>query len=132
MFNDTVSDMLTRLRNAILAKHQVVEIPFTKMNRNIAKILFEEGFIQKVEDIGETVNMQMLVSLKYRGKYSQSVIHSLQRISKPGLRVYANTKELPKVLGGLGIAVISTSRGLMTDSNARIQGLGGEVLCYIW
>lgn len=132
MVNDTISDMLTRLRNSNLAKHQVVQIPATKMTRNIANILLEEGFIQSVEQIGEGFNRQLLLSLKYKGKNREPVITSLKRISKPGLRVYANKKELPRVLGGLGIAVISTSHGVMNDTNARNRGLGGEVLCYIW
>jgi small subunit ribosomal protein S8 len=130
--NDTISDMLTRLRNANLAKHQIVEVPATRMTRNIANILLEEGFIQNFEEVGETFNTQLLVSLKYKGKTRQPIITALKRVSKPGLRVYANRKELPRVLGGLGIAVISTSQGVMTDNKARHQGLGGEVLCYIW
>ena len=132
MVNDTISDMLTRLRNANLAKHQVVEVPSTKMTRNIAGILLEEGFIQSFEEVGENFNAQLLLSLKYKGKNRQPVITALRRISKPGLRVYANRKELTRVLGGLGIAVMSTSQGVMTDSKARHQGLGGEVLCYVW
>ena len=132
MVNDTISDMLTRLRNANLAKHPVVEVPSTKMTRNIAGILLEEGFIQSFEEVGENFNAQLLLSLKYKGKNRQPVITALRRISKPGLRVYANRKELPRVLGGLGIAVMSTSQGVMTDSKARHQGLGGEVLCYVW
>jgi len=124
--------MLTRLRNANLAKHQIVEVPCTKMTRNIASILLEEGFIQNIEEVGNTFNMQLLLSLKYMGKTRQPIITSLRRVSKPGLRVYANRKELPRVLGGLGIAVISTSQGVMTDNKARHQGLGGEVLCYVW
>jgi small subunit ribosomal protein S8 len=130
--NDTISDMLTRLRNANLAKHQIVEVPSTKMTRNIAGILLEEGFIQNIEEIGESFNSQLLLSLKYKGKHREPVITALRRVSKPGLRVYANRKELPRVLGGLGIAVISTSQGVMTDNKARHQGLGGEVLCYVW
>jgi small subunit ribosomal protein S8 len=124
--------MLTRLRNANLAKHQIVEVPSTKMTRNIASILLEEGFIQSFEEIGENFNAQLLLSLKYKGKNRQPVITALRRVSKPGLRDYANRKELPRVLGGLGIAVMSTSQGVMTDSKARHQGLGGEVLCYVW
>jgi small subunit ribosomal protein S8 len=102
------------------------------MTRNIANILLEEGFIQNFEEVGETFNTQLLVSLKYKGKTRQPIITALKRVSKPGLRVYANRKELPRVLGGLGIAVISTSQGVMTDNKARHQGLGGEVLCYVW
>jgi small subunit ribosomal protein S8 len=124
--------MLTRLRNANLAKHQIVEVPSTKMTRNIASILLEEGFIQAFEEVGESFNSQLLLSLKYKGKHREPVITALRRVSKPGLRVYANRKELPRVLGGLGIAVISTSQGVMTDNKARHQGLGGEVLCYVW
>ena len=132
MVNDTISDMLTRLRNANLAKHQIVEVPSTKMTRNIASILLEEGFIQSFEEVGESFTSQLLLSLKYKGKHREPVITALRRVSKPGLRVYANRKELPRVLGGLGIAVISTSQGVMTDNKARHQGLGGEVLCYVW
>lgn len=132
MVNDTISDMLTRLRNANLARHQIVQVPATKMTRNIANILFEEGFIHNFEETGEDFSKQLLLSLKYKGKHRQPIIKALKRVSKPGLRVYANRKELPRVLGGLGIAVISTSQGVMTDNKARHQGLGGEVLCYIW
>ena len=132
MVNDTISDMRTRLRNANLAKHQIVEVPSTKMTRNIASILLEEGFIQGFEEVGESFSSQLLLSLKYKGKNREPVITALRRVSKPGLRVYANRKELPRVLGGLGIAVISTSQGVMTDNKARHQGLGGEVLCYVW
>jgi small subunit ribosomal protein S8 len=130
--NDTISDMLTRVRNANLARHQIVQVPATKMTKNIAAVLLEEGFIQSVENIEETLSNELLISLKYKGKNRQPVISSLKRVSKPGLRIYANQKELPRVLGGLGIAIISTSKGVMTDSKARSQGLGGEVLCYIW
>jgi small subunit ribosomal protein S8 len=130
--NDTIADMLTRVRNANLARHQIVQVPSTKMTTNIASVLLEEGFIQNFEEVGEPLNKQLLLSLKYKGKEREPVITALKRISRPGLRVYANRKELPRVLGGLGIAVISTSRGVLTDNKARHQGLGGEVLCYIW
>jgi len=130
--NDTIADMLTRVRNANLAGHQIVQIPATKMTKNIANVLQQEGFVQSVEEIGDNLAKQLLISLKYKGKTREPVITALQRISKPGLRVYAPQKELPRVLGGLGIAVISTSKGVMTDNNARSQNLGGEVLCYIW
>ena len=132
MVNDTIADMLTRVRNANLARHQVVQVPSTKMTKNIANVLLEEGFIQNFEEVGENINRQLLLSLKYKGKEREPVITSLKRISRPGLRVYANRKELPRVLGGLGIAVISTSQGVLTDKKARHEGLGGEVLCYIW
>nr|YP_009390077.1 30S ribosomal protein S8 [Sheathia arcuata]ART65442.1 30S ribosomal protein S8 [Sheathia arcuata] len=124
--------MLTRIRNANLAKHQIVQVPATKMTRNIVQVLKEEGYIEYFEEINEILQTFLLISLKYKGKKRESVITSLKRISKPGLRVYANHKEIPKVLGGLGIAIISTSRGVMTDRQARHNGLGGEVLCYIW
>jgi|TARA_B100001142_G_C14310373_1_gene646398 small subunit ribosomal protein S8 len=130
--NDTIADMLTRIRNANLARHQIVQVPSTKMTRNLASVLQEEGFIQSFEEVGEDITKQLLLSLKYKGKEREPVITSLKRISRPGLRVYANRKELPRVLGGLGIAIISTSQGVLTDNKARHQGLGGEVLCYIW
>ena len=132
MVNDTIADMLTRVRNANLARHQVVQVPSTKMTRNIAQVLSEEGFIQTYEEVGEGLGKQLLLSLKYKGRDREPVITALKRISRPGLRVYANRKELPRVLGGLGIAVISTSKGVLTDNKARHQGVGGEVLCYIW
>ena len=132
MVNDTIADMLTRVRNANLARHKIVQIPSTKMTRNIASVLIEEGFIQDFGEIGEGINRQLLLSLKYKGKEGEPVITSLKRISRPGLRVYANRKEIPRVLGGLGVAIISTSKGVLTDNKARHQGVGGEVLCYIW
>lgn len=132
MVNDTIADMLTRIRNATLAQHHIVQVPATKMTKNIIKVLREEGFIYDFEETGENLQKYLLISLKYKGKYKKSVIKSLKRISKPGLRVYANHRELPKVLGGIGVAIISTSKGVMTDRNARHYGLGGEVLCYIW
>lgn len=129
--NDTIADMLTRIRNANLARHQTTQIPATKMTRSIAKVLQEEGFIAEIEEIEEGVKRNLTVSLKYK-KNRQPLITALKRVSKPGLRVYSNRKELPRVLGGIGIAIISTSSGIMTDREARRQGLGGEVLCYIW
>nr|YP_009369906.1 30S ribosomal protein S8 [Boldia erythrosiphon]ARO90594.1 30S ribosomal protein S8 [Boldia erythrosiphon] len=132
MVNDRISDMLTRIRNANLAKHQIVQIPSTKMTRNIVKVLREEGFIDNFEEIGQNLQLYLLISLKYKGKKRHPVLTSLKRVSKPGLRVYANHKDLPRVIGGLGIAIISTSQGIMTDRNARYNNIGGEVLCYIW
>ena len=132
MINDTIADMLTRIRNANLAKHQIVQVPSTKMTKNILQVLREEGFIYEFEEIGENLKNHIIISLKYKGKNKKPVITELKRISKPGFRVYANHKELPKVLGGIGIAIISTSQGIMTDKNARHFGLGGEVLCYVW
>jgi small subunit ribosomal protein S8 len=130
--NDTIAYMLTRVRNANLARHKIVQIPSTKMTRSITSVLLEEGFIENFEEIGDGINRQILLSLKYKGREGEPVITSLKRISRPGLRVYANRKELPRVLGGLGVAIISTSKGVLTDNKARHQGLGGEVLCYIW
>ncbi|NJN56072.1 MAG: 30S ribosomal protein S8 [Leptolyngbyaceae cyanobacterium SL_5_9] len=130
--NDTIADMLTRIRNATLARHQTTEVPSTRMTRDIARVLREEGFIADFTESGEGVKRNLVLSLKYRGKNRRPIINTLKRVSKPGLRVYSNRKELPRVLGGIGIAIISTSSGIMTDRDARRQGLGGEVLCYIW
>ena len=130
--NDTIADMLTRIRNANLARHQTVEIPSTKMTRSIAKVLQDEGFIESHAQAGEDVQRKLIITLKYRGKSRDPIIKNLKRISRPGLRVYSNRKELPRVLGGIGIAIISTSSGIMTDRDARQQGIGGEVLCYVW
>ena len=130
--NDIISDMLTRIRNANLAKHQIVSIPATKITRNITKVLQKEGFIYEFEEIDQNLKNYILISLKYKGKKKMPIITELKRISKPGLKVYANHKELPKVLGGIGIAIISTPQGIMTDKNARHIGIGGEVLCYVW
>ncbi len=130
--NDTISDMLTRIRNSCMAQHSTTKVPATKMTRNIAKVLKEEGFVGEFEETGEGVQKYLVISLKYKGKNRQPIVRHLQRISKPGLRVYKNRKELPKVLGGIGIAIISTSSGIMTDREARRRGIGGEVLCYVW
>lgn len=130
--NDTIADMLTRIRNANLARHQTTQVPATKMTRSIAQVLREEGFIGEFEEAGEGVKRNLVISLKYKGKNRQPLINTLKRVSKPGLRVYSNKKELPRVLGGIGIAIISTSSGIMTDREARRQNLGGEVLCYVW
>jgi small subunit ribosomal protein S8 len=130
--NDTIADMLTRIRNACMVRHQTTNIPSTKMTRSIAKVLKDEGFITDYEEVGEGIKKQLVVSLKYKGKNRQPIIRAMKRVSKPGLRVYSNCKELPRVLGGIGIAIISTSHGIMTDREARRQGIGGEVLCYVW
>ena len=132
MVTDTISDMLTRIRNANMVKHQIVQIPNTKMSTAIAEILKEEGFIENFETYSENLHSQILISLKYKGKSREPVICKLERVSKPGLRVYANSKELPKVLDDLGIAIISTSKGVMTNLKAKELGIGGEILCYIW
>lgn len=132
MVNDTISDMLTRIRNANMVKHQIVQILSTKMSLAIAKILKEEGFIEDFESYSENNKKYLLISLKYIGKSRQSVISKIERVSKPGLRVYKNAKQLPRVLDNLGIAIISTSKGVMTNLKAKELGIGGEVLCYIW
>lgn len=132
MVTDTISDMLTRIRNAHMVKHQIVQIPATKMSIAIAEILKEEGFIEDFENYIEDQRKYLLISLKYIGKSRNPVISKIERISKPGLRVYANSKTLPRVLDNLGIAIVSTSKGVMTNLKAKELGIGGEVLCYIW
>lgn len=132
MVTDTISDMLTRIRNANMVKHQIVQIPATKMATAIAAILKEEGFIEDFELYNQEKENSILISLKYIGQNREPVICTLKRVSKPGLRVYANAKQLPKVLNNLGIAIISTSQGVMTNLKAKNLGIGGEVLCYIW
>jgi small subunit ribosomal protein S8 len=129
---DTISDMLTRIRNANMVKHQIVQIPATKMSLAIASILKEEGFIEDFESYVEDKKKYLLMSLKYIGKTRNPVICKIKRISKPGLRVYSNSKELPRVLDDLGIAIISTSKGVMTNLKAKELGIGGEILCHIW
>lgn len=132
MVTDTISDMLTRIRNATMVKHQIVQIPVTKLSLSIARILREEGFIEDFEHYNEEKREFLLLSLKYTGKSRKSVISEIKRISKPGLRVYKKSKQLPKVLDNLGIAIMSTSKGVMTNGKAKELGIGGEVLCYIW
>jgi small subunit ribosomal protein S8 len=129
---DSISDMLTRIRNAQMVKHQIVQIPATKMSVAIAEILKEEGFIEDFENYLENERKSLLISLKYIGKSRKPVISKIKRISKPGLRVYSNSKKLPRVLDNLGIAILSTSKGIMTNLKAKELGIGGEVLCYIW
>lgn len=130
MVNDTISDMLTRIRNANNAKHHLVRVPFTKMTHSIVKILKDQGFIDDFEILSE--KDFIVLSLKYVGRQRKPVITELKRVSKPGVRVYKKSKALPKILNQLGIAIISTSQGVMTDSQARTLKIGGEVLCYIW
>jgi small subunit ribosomal protein S8 len=132
MVTDTISDMLTRIRNANMVKHQIVQIPATKMSLAIAEILKEEGFIEEFESYSENTRKYLLLSLKYIGKSRKPVICKIERVSKPGLRVYANSKKLPRILNNLGIALMSTSKGVMTNFKAKELGIGGEVLCYIW
>ncbi len=132
MVTDTISDMLTRIRNANQVKHQIVQIPATKMSLAIAEILKDEGFIKDFEIYSEGFFKYLLLSLKYKGKSREPIISKIERISKPGSRVYTSAKKLPKVLGDLGIAIISTSNGIMTNLKAKELGVGGEILCYIW
>ena len=132
MTTDTIADMLTRIRNANLAKHQIVQIPSTKVTKNIAQVLFSEGLIESFEELKNGLTSSLLLSLKYTGKERKPSIIKIQRISKPGLRVYSGAKKMPRILGGFGTAIVSTSKGLMTDHQARKEGVGGELLCYIW
>ena len=131
VMTDPIADFLTRIRNANSVRHEKVEILASKLKKTMAQILKEEGFIKDFEYIEDGKQGILRVYLKY-GANKQKVITGLKRISRPGLRVYAKKDEIPKILGGLGIAIISTSQGVMTDKNARKQGLGGEVLCYVW
>ena len=131
LITDPIADMLTRIRNALVAKHETVEVPASNMKLAIAEILLNEGYIKSYTVNEEGVEKMMNIVLKY-GPNKQRVITGLKRVSKPGLRVYARKDKLPKVLNGLGIAIISTSRGIMTDREARKLGVGGEVLAYIW
>ena len=131
MITDPIADMLTRIRNALVARHESVEVPMSKMKKAIADILTEEGFINGYDVVEGEVQSVMKVNLKY-GPNNEKVISGIKRISKPGLRVYANSENLPVVLNGLGIAIISTSMGIMTDKKARAAHLGGEVLAYVW
>ncbi len=128
---DTIADLLTRVRNASSAKHESVDIPASNLKKAIAQILLEEGYVRGLQEVDDGKQGIIRLSLKYTGN-KQNVITGIKRISKPGLRVYANKDEMPKVLGGLGIAIISTSRGIMTDKKARAAGVGGEVLAYVW
>ena len=128
---DPIADMLTRIRNANSSKHKTVDIPSSKMKVSIVEILYKEGYIKSFEEISNENQGIIRITLKYEEK-GKRVIDGIKRISKPGLRVYANKEELPKVLNGLGIAIISTSQGLKTDKEARTLGIGGEVLAYVW
>jgi small subunit ribosomal protein S8 len=131
VMSDPIADMLTRIRNANVVRHETVEIPASKIKRKIATILKQEGFIRDAEFVEDNKQGIIRIFLKY-GPNNERVISGLKRISKPGLRVYTNTQEVPKVLGGLGIAIISTSKGVMTDKEARQSKAGGEVICYVW
>ena len=131
MMTDPIADMLTRIRNAVNAKHKVVEVPASNIKKSIAQILLDEGFIDGCNVTDDGKQGIITIDLKY-GPNEEKVISGIKRISKPGLRVYARANEVPKVLGGLGIAIVSTSKGLVTDKVARKEGIGGEVICYVW
>lgn len=131
VMTDPIADMLTRIRNALVVKHEEIQVPASNIKKAIADILAEEGYIKGYKIIDDGLQGILKITLKYTPN-NERVISGLKRISKPGLRVYARKDEVPKVLGGLGIAIISTSKGVMTDKQARKLGVGGEVLCYIW
>ena len=130
--SDPIADMLTRIRNANTAKHDTVDVPASKMKLAIANILVDEGYIAKYDLVEDGAFKTIHITLKYGADKNEKVISGLKRISKPGLRVYANTEDIPKVLGGLGTAIISTNKGVVTDKEARELGVGGEVLCFVW
>ncbi|WP_373600664.1 30S ribosomal protein S8 [Paraclostridium bifermentans] len=128
---DPIADMLTRIRNANMVKHETVDVPASNMKKELARILLEEGFVRGYDVIEDGKQGIIRIQLKY-GQVGERVITGLKRISKPGMRVYAAKEELPKVLNGLGISIISTSKGILTDKQARNEGVGGEVICYVW
>ena len=130
--SDPIADMLTRIRNENTAKHDTVDVPASKMKLAIANILVDEGYIAKYDLVEDGAFKTIHITLKYGADKNEKVISGLKRISKPGLRVYANTEDIPKVLGGLGTAIISTNKGVVTDKEARKLGVGGEVLCFVW
>ena len=130
--NDPIADMLTRIRNANTAKHDTVDVPSSKMKLAIAQILLDEGYIKKFDLVDEGSFKNIHITLKYGADKNEKIISGIQRISKPGLRVYASKEDLPRVLGGLGIAIISTNQGVVTDKKARELKVGGEVLCFVW
>ena len=130
--SDPIADMLTRIRNANTAKHDTVDVPASKMKLAIANILLDEGYIAKYDLVEDGHFQTIHITLKYGADKNEKAITGLKRISKPGLRVYANTEDIPRVLGGLGTAIISTNKGVVTDKEARKLGVGGEVLCFVW
>ena len=130
--SDPIADMLTRIRNANSAKHDTVDVPASKMKLAIAKILLDEGYIAKYDIIEDGAKQTIHITLKYGADKNEKIISGIKRISKPGLRIYANKEELPQVLGGLGIAIISTNQGVITDKEARKLNVGGEVLAFVW
>ena len=130
--SDPIADMLTRIRNANTAKHDTVDVPASKMKLAIADILLEEGYIKKYEIVEDGGFQTIRISLKYNNNKSERIISGIKKISKPGLRIYAGKEDMPKVLGGLGIAIVSTNQGVITDKKARELGVGGEVLAFVW
>ena len=130
--SDPIADMLTRIRNANTAKHDTVDVPASKMKLAIADILVEEGYIKKYEVVEDGAFQTIRISLKYNNNKSERIISGIKKISKPGLRIYAGKEDMPKVLGGLGIAIVSTNQGIITDKQARQLGVGGEVLAFVW
>ncbi|MFD1162647.1 MULTISPECIES: 30S ribosomal protein S8 [Hwangdonia] len=132
MYTDPIADYLTRIRNAVRANHRVVEIPASNLKKDITKILFEQGYILSYKFDDSTVQGTIKIALKYNKETKEPVIKKLQRISKPGLRKYAGSNELPRILNGLGIAIVSTSHGVMTGKQAKRDNVGGEVLCYVY
>ncbi|AIY82831.1 30S ribosomal protein S8 [Clostridium baratii] len=131
VMTDPIADLLTRIRNANAVKHEVVEVPSSNVKKAVANILLQEGYIKEIDEYNDGVVPMLRIALKY-GADNERVITGLKRISKPGLRVYCKKDETPRVLNGLGIAIISTSKGIMVDREARKNGVGGEVLCYVW
>lgn len=131
MVTDPIADMLTRMRNALNAKHSSVSIPTSKIKLAISELLLNEGYISSYKQVGEGIKSNIIIEFKF-GPKGEKVINGLKRISKPGLRIYSNANDMPKVINGLGIAVISTSKGLMSDKQARLNNIGGEVLAYVW
>ena len=132
MNTDPIADYLTRIRNAVAANHRVVEVPASNLKKQITKILFDQGYILSYKFEDDTAQGSIKIALKYDKETKESVIKEIQRISKPGLRKYAGAEELPRILNGLGVAIVSTSHGVMTDKQARKEKVGGEVLCYVY
>jgi small subunit ribosomal protein S8 len=129
---DPISDYLTRIRNAIMARHKIVEIPASNLKKDITRILFDKGYILNYKFEDDKIQGKIKIALKYHPESKLPAIKSLERISKPGLRKYVDKKKVPRVLNGMGIAILSTSRGVMTDKEARVQNIGGEILCYVY
>ena len=128
---DPIADMLTRIRNALTVRNETVEVPASNMKREIARILVEEGYVKDVKEVEDGYNGKLVLTLKYT-EDGKSVIGGLKRVSKPGLRTYSGAANMPKVLGGFGIAIVSTNQGIMTDKQAKLKNVGGEVLCYVY